>query len=99
MPSVEVPERSSIARLVGTELPTTRILPTPMSSSSLSEKMDYSGDNDADLDDVHSAPDSSKCFHLAEEEVQVAAPGIEPPSGETLTIEGIFSFLNHHFFF
>ena len=67
-----------------------------MSSSSSSEKLDYSGDNDADWDDVHSAPDTSKYSHLAKEEVQVAAPRIEPLSEETLTVEGILFFLNHH---
>ena len=36
-----------------------------------------------------SASDTSKYSHLTEEEVQVAALGIEPLSGETSTVEGI----------
>jgi len=46
--SVEVPERSPIARLVGTELPTIGVHPTPVSSSSSSKKLDYSRDDDVD---------------------------------------------------
>jgi len=42
-----------------------------VSSSSSSEKLDYSGDDDVDWDNVHSAPDSSKYSHLAEEETSV----------------------------
>jgi len=45
---------------------------------------------------VHSAPDTNKHSHWAKEEIQVAALGIEPLSEETLTVEGILSFLNHH---
>ena len=41
MPSVEVSEQSSIAGPVGPELPITRVLPTVVSSLSLSEKLDY----------------------------------------------------------
>ena len=89
MPSVEVPEQSLVAGLVGTELPTTRVRPTLLSSSSSSEKLDYSGDDDADWNDVHFALDTSKYYHLGEEEVQVAAPGIELLSVKTSTIEGI----------
>jgi len=48
---------------------------------------------------VHSAPDTRKYFHLAEEEMQAAAPGTKPPSGETSFVEGILSFLDHHCFF
>ena len=99
MPSVEVPEKSPIAGLIGTGLPITGVLPIPVSSLSSSEKLDYSGDDDADWNDVHSAPDINKYSHLAQEEVQVAAPGIKPPSGETSTVEGILFFLNHHSFF
>jgi len=99
MSSVEVPKQSPITRLVGTELPTIGVLPSPVSSSSSSEKLDYSRDDYADRNDVHYAPDTSKYSHLAEEEVHVAAPGIEPPSGKTSTVEGILSFLNHHSFF
>jgi len=54
------------------------------------------GDDDADWDDVHSALDTSKYSHLTEEEVQIAATRIEPPSEEISTVEGILSFLNHH---
>ena len=46
--SVEVLEQSPTAGLVEVELPTTGVLPTPISSSSLSEKVDYSGDDDVD---------------------------------------------------
>ena len=60
-----------------------------MSSSFSSEKLDYFGDDDADWDDVHSVSDTNKYSHLAEEEVQVAPPGIELPSVETSTVEGI----------
>ena len=44
MPSVEVPEQSSVVELVEAELPTTGVLPIPVSSSFSSEKLDYSGD-------------------------------------------------------
>ena len=43
MPSVEVPEQSPIA---GLELPITGVCLTLVSSSSSSEKLDYSGDED-----------------------------------------------------
>ena len=54
-----------------------------MSSSSSSKELDYSGDDDADWDDVHFALDTSKYSHLTEEELQVATLGIKPLSGET----------------
>ena len=47
MPLVKVPEQSPIVGLIGTGLPTTGVLPTPVSSSFLSEKLDYSGEDDA----------------------------------------------------
>ena len=48
---------------------------------------------------MHSAPDTSKYSHLAEEEMQVvAAPETELPFGETSGTERILSFLNHHHF-
>ena len=40
--SMKVSEQSPVAGLVGTELPTIGVHPTPMSSSSSSEKQDYS---------------------------------------------------------
>ena len=45
-----------------------------MSSSSSSEKLDYSGDDDVDWDNMHPAPDTIKFSHLTEEEMQVAIP-------------------------
>ena len=48
IPPVEVPELSSIDGLIGAELLTIGILPTPVSSSSSSEKLDYSRDDDID---------------------------------------------------
>ena len=62
---MEVSERSPIAGLVGIKLHTIGVHPTLVSSSSSSEKLDYSGDDDTDWDDVHSAPDASKHSHLA----------------------------------
>ena len=59
MSSVEVPGQSPTTGLVGAKLPAIRVLPTPVSSSSLSEKLDDSGDNDVDWDNVHPAPDTS----------------------------------------
>ena len=67
-----------------------------MSSSSSSEKLDYSGDGDVDLEDVHPAPDTNKHSHLAEEELQITTPRIEPQSGGALIVEGIIFFLNHY---
>ena len=67
-----------------------------MSFSSSSEKLNYSGDDNIDWDDVHSASDTSKYSHLTEEEMQIAAPGTEPASRETSTVEDILSFLNYH---
>jgi len=60
MPSVEIQEQSSIARPIGAELSTTGVLPTPVPSSSSSEKLDYSGDYDVNWSDVHSAHGTSK---------------------------------------
>ena len=67
-----------------------------MSFPSSSEKLDYSGDDDVDLDDVHPAPDTNKHSHLVEEKIQIAAPIIEPQSKETSIVEGILSFFNHY---
>ena len=83
MPSLDVPEQSSIAGPTGAELAFSSVLPTPVSSSSSSKKLDYLGDDDIDWDDVHPAPNTSKYSHLTEEEMQIAAPRIEPQSGET----------------
>ena len=69
MSSVEVPEQSPIIGLVGTELPNIGVHLTRVSSLSLSEKLDYSGDDDVDWDDVHPAPNTSKHSHLTEEEM------------------------------
>ena len=93
MSLVEVPEQSPTIGLVGVELSTIEVLLTLVSSSSSSEKLDYSGDDDVDWDHVHSSPNTSKYSHLAEKEMQVAAPEIELPFGEISTIEGIFSTL------
>ena len=99
MSSVEVPEQSPTAGLVKVELPTTRVLPTPISSSSLSEKLDYLGDDDVDWDIVHPSPDTSKYSHLAEEKMQVAALETELPFGETSIVEGILFYHSHRLFF
>ena len=56
-----------------------------MSSSSLSEKLDYSRDDDVDWDNMHPTLDTSKYSHLVEEKMQVAAPETEPPFGKTST--------------
>ena len=69
MSSVEVPEQSPTAGLVGVKLPTTRVLPTPVSSSSSSEKLDYSGDDDVDWDNMHPSLDIGKYSNLAKEEM------------------------------
>jgi len=69
MSSVEVLEQSPTAGLVGVELPTTGVLPTPVSFSSSSEKLDYLGDDDVDWDNVHPSLDTSKYSHLTEEEM------------------------------
>ena len=42
-----------------------------MSSSSLSERLDYSGDDGINWDNVYSTLDTSKYSHLAEEEISV----------------------------
>ena len=68
--SMEVSEQSPTNWLVEVELPTTGVLPTPVSSSS-SERLDYSWDDDVDWDNVYSAPDTNKYSHLAEEEINV----------------------------
>ena len=75
--SVEIPEQRPTTGLVGVELPTTRVLPTPVSSLSSSEKLDYSRDDDVVWDNVHPSPNTSKYSHLTEEEMQVATPKIE----------------------
>jgi len=99
MSSVEDPEESPTVGLVEFELPTTGVLPTPISSSSSSEKLDYSGDDDVDWDTVHPSPDTSKYSHLAEEEMQVAALKTELPFGETFTSEGILFYPSLCLFF
>ena len=86
MSLVEVPEQSPTIGLVGVELSTIRVLSTLVSSSSSSEKRDYSGDDDVDWDHVHSSPDTSKYSHLVEEKVQIAAPRIVPLFGDTSTV-------------
>jgi len=98
MPSVEVLKQSPLAGLIGTELPTTGVRPTRVILV-FEREANYSGDDDVDWDDMHSAPDSRKHFHLPEEEMQVAALGTKSPSVETLIVEGILSFLNHHSIF
>ena len=55
MSSAGVPEQSPTTGLVGAKLPATGVLPTPRLSSSSSKKLDYSGDDDVDCDNVHSA--------------------------------------------
>ena len=67
---VEVTEQSPTVGLIEVELPTIGVIPTPMSSSS-SERLDYSGNDDVDWDNMYSAPDTSKCSHLAKEEITV----------------------------
>ena len=89
MSSVEVLEQSSLSGLVGAELLTTGVLPTPVLSSSSSEKLDFSGDDNVDWDDVHSAPDTSKYSYLAEEKMQIATPRIELLFRETSIVESI----------
>ena len=69
MPSVKVPEPSSVARFIGTELLTAGISPTLVSSLSSREKLNYSGDDTVDWEDVHPASDTSKHSHLVEEEM------------------------------
>ena len=96
MPLVEVPEPSSFARFVGAELLTAGVSPILVSSSSSSEKLGYSGDDDFDCEDVHPTPDTSKNSYLAEEEMQIPTSRIEPQSGGALTVKGIPFFLNHH---
>jgi len=74
MSSAGVLDQSPTTGLVGAKLPATIVLPTPVSSSSSSEKLDYSGDDDVECDNVHPAPDTSKYSYLAEEEMHVAIP-------------------------
>jgi len=81
MSSMGVPEQSPTTGLIGAKLSATGVLPTLVSSSSSSEKLDYSGDDDDDWNNVHLAPDTSKYSHLAEEEMQVTVPETEPPLG------------------
>ena len=49
MPSAEVPEPSSVVGSVGAELLTAEVSPILVSSSSSSEKLDYSKDDDVDI--------------------------------------------------
>ena len=77
MSSEEVPEQSPITGLVWAKLPATGVLPTPVSSSSSSEKLHYSRDDDVDWDNVHPTLDSSKFSYMTEEEVQVVVLEIE----------------------
>jgi len=86
MPSVEVLEPSSVAGSVGVELLTAGVLPTLVSSLSSSEKLDYSGDDDVDWEDVHPTPDTRKHSYLAKEEMHISIPRIEPQSGGTSTV-------------
>ena len=88
--SVEVPERRSVAGSVGGEFLTTGVLPTPVLSLSSGEKLDYSGDDDVDWEDVHHALDTSKHSHLAEEEMQMATLKIEPQSEELQPLKAFF---------
>ena len=69
--SVKVPEQSPIVGLVEVELPNTGVLLTPLSSSSSSERLDYSGDDDVDWDNVYSTLDTNKDTHLAEKEIGI----------------------------
>ena len=99
MSSAGVPEQSLTTGLVGAKLPATGVLPTLVYSSSLSEKLDYPGDDNIDWDNVHPAPDTSKYSHLAGEEMQEAISETESPFGETTTIGGILFYLSHRFSF
>ena len=67
-----------------------------MSSSSSSEKLNYSGGDDVDWKYMHPALDTNKYFHLAEEEMHIATPRIESQSGGASIVEHIISFINHH---
>jgi len=69
--SAEVLEQSPTTGFVEIELPTTGVPPTPVSSSSSSERLDYSGDDDIVWDNVYYAPDTNKYSHLAKEEISV----------------------------
>jgi len=64
-------DQSPTAGHVEVKLPTTGVLPTPVPSSSSSERLDYSGDDDADWDNVYTSPDTSKYSHLTKEEISV----------------------------
>ena len=99
MSSMEVPKESPTVGFVEVELSTNGVLPTPLSSSSSSEKLDYSGNDDVDRDTVYLSPNTSKYSYLAEEEMQVATPKIELPFGETSTIEGILFYTSHRLSF
>ena len=90
MPSTTVQEQSPITGLVRARIPAAKVLPTPISSSLLRNKLDYSRD-DIDWDNVRPALDTSKFSYLIEEEVQVASPEKELPLGGTATTEGILS--------
>jgi len=65
MSPVEVPEQSLTTGLVGVELSTIGVLPTPVSTLSSSKKVDY----DVDWDDVQPSLNASKYSHLAKEEM------------------------------
>ena len=71
---MEVPEQSPTARLVQVELPITGVLPTPVSSSSSYERLDYLGDDDVNWDNVYSALDTSKYSHFVKEEISIEEP-------------------------
>ena len=70
-----------------------------MSSSSSSEKLDYSRDDDVDWDNVRPAPSTSKYSHLIEEEMLVVVPETDLLFKETTTTEGIHFYPSHHFSF
>ena len=88
MPSAGVPEQSPTTGFV--RAPVVRVLPTPISSLSSSEKLDYSGD-DIEWDNACPVPDTSKFSYLTEEEVQVAVSEKELPIEGTATTDGILS--------
>ena len=89
MPSAGVPEQSPTTRLIRARLPAARVLPTLVSSSSSSEKLDYSRD-DINRDNMRLVPDTGKFSHMTVEEMQVVAPEKEFPLGETTPLRILF---------
>ena len=71
-PSAGNPEQGPTTGLVRVRLPAAGVSSTLVSSSSSSEKLDYSGD-DIDWDDMCPASDTSKFSLLTKEEMQVVA--------------------------